>query len=88
MLSLLDHGCKVTLIDNMDNAFPAVFDRMKKLAGKLADNMNFIKVCPVLAAIPSASWEAGSSLLHTSRWLMQADLRYFDELDKAFSTAK
>ena len=44
MLSLLDHGCTVTIIDNLDNAFQVAFERMKKLAGSKAGNMKFIKV--------------------------------------------
>lgn len=44
MLSLLDHGANVTIIDNLDNAFEVAFERMKKLAGSKAGNMKFIKV--------------------------------------------
>ena len=43
MLSLLEHNCSVTIIDNLDNAFEEVFERMKKLAGDKAQNMKFIK---------------------------------------------
>lgn len=47
VLSLLDHGCKVTIIDNLDNAFQVAYDRMQKLAGDKKSNMTFIKVhCP------------------------------------------
>ena len=44
MLSLLQHNCEVTIIDNLDNAFEVVFERMQKLAGDKAHNMKFIKV--------------------------------------------
>ena len=44
VLSLLEHNCEVTIIDNLDNAFEVVFERMKKLAGDKAKNMKFIKV--------------------------------------------
>ncbi len=48
MLVLLDHGAKVTLIDNLSNSFMRVWDHMKKLAGAKADRMKFVKVrrCP------------------------------------------
>lgn len=41
---LLEHGAKVTLIDNMNNSFPRVFEHMTKLAGDKASMMKFIKV--------------------------------------------
>ncbi len=44
MLSLLDHGYKVTIIDNLDNSFQEAFNRMKVLAGYMAGNMKFIQV--------------------------------------------
>ena len=44
VLSLLEHGCKVTIIDNLDNAFQIAYERMQKLAGNNAKNMKFIKV--------------------------------------------
>ena len=44
VLSLLEHNCSVTIIDNLDNAFEVVFERMKKLAGDKAKHMKFIKV--------------------------------------------
>ena len=44
VLSLLEHGCKVTIIDNLDNAFQIAYERMQKLAGDNAKNMKFIKV--------------------------------------------
>ena len=44
VLSLLQHNCEVTIIDNLDNAFEVVFERMQKLAGDKAHNMKFIKV--------------------------------------------
>ena len=44
MLSLLEHGCKVTIIDNLDNAFQVAYERMQKLAGDQSKNMKFIKV--------------------------------------------
>ena len=45
VLSLLEHGCKVTIIDNLDNAFQIAYERMQKLAGDDAKNMTFVKVC-------------------------------------------
>lgn len=44
VLSLLEHGCKVTIIDNLDNAFEVAYERMQKLAGDHSKNMKFIKV--------------------------------------------
>ena len=44
VLSLLDHGCRVTIIDNLDNAFQVAYQRMQDLAGDKAKNMKFVKV--------------------------------------------
>lgn len=44
MLSLLDHGYAVTIIDNLDNAYEEAYRRMQELAGSKASNMKFIKV--------------------------------------------
>lgn len=44
VLVLLEHGAKVTLIDNLSNSFMRVFDHMKKLAGDKASLMKFVKV--------------------------------------------
>lgn len=44
VLALLEHGYKVTIIDNLDNSFEEAFIRMKELAGDKAENMKFIKV--------------------------------------------
>lgn len=44
----MEHGYKVTAIDNLDNAFEEVLNRLKKLAGDKADNLNFVKVCQIL----------------------------------------
>lgn len=41
---LLEHGATVTLIDNLSNSFPRVFDHMTKLAGDKASRMKYIKV--------------------------------------------
>ena len=41
---LLEHGYKVTAIDNLDNAFEEVYRRLKKLAGDNAANLDFVKV--------------------------------------------
>ncbi|KAA6418033.1 MAG: UDP-glucose 4-epimerase [Trebouxia sp. A1-2] len=43
VLSLLDHGCRVTIIDNLDNAFQIAYTRMQKLAGDKSKNMTFVK---------------------------------------------
>lgn len=43
VLVLLEHGAKVTLIDNLSNSFMRVFDHMKKLAGPKADQMKFVQ---------------------------------------------
>ncbi|KAK9807927.1 hypothetical protein WJX73_003338 [Symbiochloris irregularis] len=43
VLSLLDHGYHVVIIDNLDNAFEEAYKRMQKLAGDKAKNMKFIK---------------------------------------------
>jgi UDP-glucose 4-epimerase len=44
VLSLLDHGYRVTIIDNLDNSFEEAYRRMQELAGDKAANMKFIKV--------------------------------------------
>lgn len=44
VLSILDHGYHVVIIDNLDNAFEEAYKRMQKLAGDKAKNMKFIKV--------------------------------------------
>ena len=49
-LVLLEHGYKVTAIDNLDNAFPVVLDRLKKLAGDKASQLDFIKVSFIIDA--------------------------------------
>ena len=49
VLSLLEHGFRVTIIDNLDNAFEEAFERMKKLAGERAQQMKFIKVPTVFS---------------------------------------
>lgn len=41
---LLEHGCTVTLIDNLSNSFPKVFEHMKKLAGDKAGKMKYAEV--------------------------------------------
>ncbi|KAG2500424.1 hypothetical protein HYH03_001993 [Edaphochlamys debaryana] len=43
VLVLLDHGATVTLIDNLSNSFPRVWEHMKKLAGDKADKMKYIE---------------------------------------------
>ncbi|KAK9814662.1 hypothetical protein WJX72_009401 [[Myrmecia] bisecta] len=60
VLSLLEQGHRVTIIDNLDNAFEEAYRRMQELAGDNASKMKFIK----------------------------ADLRNFDDLDKAFAAEK
>lgn len=57
VLSLLEHGCKVTIIDNLDNAFQIAYERMQKLAGDNAKNMKFIKVrvCTSRAMLSAAA---------------------------------
>lgn len=51
MLVLLEHGCTVTLIDNLSNSFLRVFEHMKKIAGAKASSMKFaqvgLPVCPI-----------------------------------------
>ncbi|PNH01867.1 UDP-glucose 4-epimerase 3 [Tetrabaena socialis] len=41
VLTLLEHGATVHLIDNLSNSFPRVWDHMKKLAGDKADKMKY-----------------------------------------------
>lgn len=43
VLVLLNHGCTVTLIDNLSNSFPKVFDHMTRLAGDKASQMKYIQ---------------------------------------------
>eukprot|EP00199_Chlamydomonas_sp_CCMP681_P001939 CAMPEP_0119108910 /NCGR_PEP_ID=MMETSP1180-20130426/16114_1 /TAXON_ID=3052 ORGANISM="Chlamydomonas cf sp, Strain CCMP681" /NCGR_SAMPLE_ID=MMETSP1180 /ASSEMBLY_ACC=CAM_ASM_000741 /LENGTH=350 /DNA_ID=CAMNT_0007094587 /DNA_START=101 /DNA_END=1153 /DNA_ORIENTATION=+ len=42
-LMLLEAGARVTLIDNLSNAFMRTLDHMKKLAGDKADKMKFVE---------------------------------------------
>lgn len=44
VLVLLEHGATVTLIDNLSNSFPRVFDHMNKLAGDKASKMKYVQV--------------------------------------------
>jgi nucleoside-diphosphate-sugar epimerase len=44
VLALLERGHTVTMIDNLFNSFPRVFDHMRRLAGDKADAMQFIEV--------------------------------------------
>ncbi len=94
VLSLLDHGCKVTIIDNLDNAFQIAYTRMQKLAGDNSKNMTFVKVklesvlhCPSPGTVQAlrlctvATSEVGFAAL-------QGDLRNFTELDKLFAAEK
>jgi hypothetical protein len=55
VLSLLEHGARVTLIDNLSNSFMRVLDHMKKLAGDKASLMTFVKVSPLLVT----GWQQG-----------------------------
>lgn len=48
VLVLLEHGATVTLIDNLSNSFPRVFDHMTKLAGDKASKMKYVKVRDVM----------------------------------------
>ncbi|MEW5313080.1 MAG: hypothetical protein WDW38_004674 [Sanguina aurantia] len=43
VLVLLEHGATVTLIDNLSNSFPRVFQHMNKLAGDKASQMKYVK---------------------------------------------
>lgn len=63
-LVLLDHGAKVTIIDNMNNSFPRVFEVMTRLAGDKADQMKFIKVMPAAyCALNNGLWQQKSHQL-------------------------
>ena len=84
VLSLLDHGCNVTIIDNLDNAFEAAYERMKKLAGSKAGNMKFVKAgAQATCGVPARLRLLAESFSHP-----QADLRNFDEVDKVFATSR
>ena len=56
MLTLLDQGFKVTLIDNLSNSFPRVFDHMTKLAGDKAGQMKYVKV--------GSEFDSGVEVIH------------------------
>ena len=43
MLVLLEHGYRVTIVDNLDNSFQKAYDRMVELAGDKAGGMKFIE---------------------------------------------
>ncbi len=65
-LVLVEHGYKVTAIDNLDNAFDEVLNRLKKLAGEKADNLNFVKVRIVSFGIfKSGTCEYWRTALHS-----------------------
>lgn len=51
MLALLENGCRVTIIDNFDNAFEECFARMQRLAGDKASKMMLIKVLSILLTL-------------------------------------
>ena len=42
-LALLEHGYKITIIDNLENSFQLAVDRIAELATDKASNMTFIK---------------------------------------------
>lgn len=44
VLTLLDAGCKVTIMDNLHNSSVKAFERMKELAGSKTSRMSFEKV--------------------------------------------
>ena len=44
MLTLLDSGYKVVIMDNLDNSFEEAWNRMKELAGDKAGDMKFVHV--------------------------------------------
>lgn len=44
VLALLQHGCHVTMIDNLSNSFIRVFKHMKLLAGTDAPKMKFVEL--------------------------------------------
>jgi len=63
VLSLLDHGYSVTIVDNLDNAFEEAYRRMQELAGGKAGKMKFVKVLVPAPPLPSsrsdpAGWAA------------------------------
>lgn len=98
-LVLLEHGYKVTTVDNLDNAFEEVFRRLKKLAGDKAEHLDFVKARLKIGA-PSDTHISNDQLQEVfiaalgractaaSHFLLQADLRNFEELDTIFSKHK
>lgn len=56
MLVLLEHGVRVTLIDNLSNSYIRVYEHMKKLAGDKADKMNFVNVCQSVCQLLSVTY--------------------------------
>lgn len=50
VLALLEHGHRVTLIDNLSNTHAAVFGAMQRLAGARAGAMRFVQVRALAAA--------------------------------------
>ena len=93
---LLEYGCKVTLIDNMSNSFPRVFDHMKKLAGDKADLMKFVKVRLIRfhrsitrdAAQSSCQCATRSHSKFTLPCTPQCDINDKELLDKLFTEEK
>ena len=64
MLALLEHGYKVTIIDNLDNSFEEAVSRTRELAGDKAGNMKFVQASTARGARrPSRSGALGSACL-------------------------
>ncbi|KAJ9514039.1 hypothetical protein QJQ45_021132 [Haematococcus lacustris] len=91
VLVLLEHGAKVTLIDNLSNSFMRVFEHMTKLAGDKASSMKFVKVgCTQPPGHRHVTCKAMGSGLASCAELasMQCDLNDYDLLTKLFSEEK
>ena len=102
VLSLLDHGYSVTIIDNLDNSFEEAYSRMKELAGDKASRMKFLKASAFAGPAPSSDCRGERApCLPAPRpparalptrsahsLLPQGDLRHLEELDSIFATEK
>jgi UDP-glucose 4-epimerase len=88
VLVLLENGAKVTLIDNLSNSFPRVFNHMKKLAGDKAGNMAYVEVRSVRrTACCKVIFEA-CYLTKKTQSFPQCDINNYDLLTSLFKAEK
>lgn len=84
VLTLLEHGHTVVIIDDLSNSFPRVFDHMKRIAGDKADRMRFVKgdVCDKEALDKVFAEEKPEAVIHFAGFKavaesMEQPLKYY-----------